>query len=70
MVGLKTFDGRGKEEEYLNWYIRNKIVSIMVYGKKPPNCIDAPFTPLRFDYISPDDDVQVNELFYSEFDDE
>ncbi|WP_372590319.1 hypothetical protein QO062_09560 [Fervidobacterium pennivorans subsp. carthaginiensis] len=24
MVGLKEFDGRGDEEQFLNWYIRNK----------------------------------------------
>ena len=37
MVGLQEFDGRGDEEQFLNWYIRNKVVSIMMYGKKPPN---------------------------------
>ncbi|WP_249741826.1 hypothetical protein [Fervidobacterium pennivorans] len=26
MVGLQEFDGRGDEEQFLNWYIRNKIV--------------------------------------------
>lgn len=67
MVGLQEFDGRGSEESFLNWYIRQKVVSIMMYGKKPPKCTDAPFTPLRFDYLSPDDSAEVNELFYSEF---
>ncbi len=68
MVGLQEFDGRGSEENFLNWYIRQKVVSIMMYGKKPPKCTDAPFTPLRFDYLSPDDSAEVNEIFYSEFD--
>uniref|UniRef100_A0A7C5U6B3 Uncharacterized protein n=1 Tax=Fervidobacterium nodosum TaxID=2424 RepID=A0A7C5U6B3_9BACT len=67
IVGLQEFDGRGSEESFLNWYIRQKVVSIMMYGKKPPKCTDAPFTPLRFDYLSPDDSAEVNELFYSEF---
>lgn len=66
MVGLKEFDGRGSEESFLNWYIRQKVVSIMMYGKKPPKCNDSPFTPLRFDYVSPDDLCQINELFYSD----
>lgn len=68
MIGLKTYDGRGTERDYLNWFVRNKMISIMVYGKKPPDCKDAPFTPLRFDYVSPDDLTEVNELFYSECD--
>jgi len=67
MVGLQEFDGRGSEENFLNWYIRQKVVSIMMYGKKPPKCTDAPFTPLRFDYLSPDESAEINELFYSEF---
>lgn len=67
MVGLQEFDGRGSEENFLNWYIRQKVVSIMMYGKKPPKCTNAPFTPLRFDYLSPDESAEINELFYSEF---
>ncbi|AFG34859.1 hypothetical protein MNL76_09510 [Fervidobacterium riparium] len=70
MVGLQEFDGRGDEEQFLNWYIRNKIVSVIMYGKKPPKCVHSPFTPIRFDYVSPDDLAEVNELFYSDLDGE
>lgn len=66
MVGLKSYDGRGKEEDFLNWYIRNKVISVIMYGKKPPNCTDAPFTPMRFDYVSDEDLTEVSELFYSD----
>ncbi|MFN3691261.1 MAG: hypothetical protein ACK4R7_00070 [Fervidobacterium sp.] len=68
IVGLQEFDGRGSEENFLNWYIRQKVISVIMYGRKPPKTTDAPFTPLKFDYISPDDSADVNELFYSEFD--
>jgi len=37
MVGLQEFDGRGDEEQFLNWYIRNKIVSVIMYGKNLQN---------------------------------
>ncbi len=70
MVGLQEFDGRGDEEQFLNWYIRNKVVSIMMYGKKPPKCTHLPFTPIRFDYVSPDELAEVNELFYSDGEDD
>jgi hypothetical protein len=69
-VGLQEFDGRGNEEQFLNWYIRNKVVSIMMYGKKPPKCTHLPFTPIRFDYVSPDELAEVNELFYSDGEDD
>lgn len=68
IVGLKEFDGRGSEENFLNWYVRQKVLSVIMYGRKPPKTTDAPFTPLKFDYVSPDDSAVVNELFYSEFD--
>ena len=70
MVGLQEFDGRGDEEQFLNWYIRNKVVSIMMYGKKPPKCTHLPFTLIRFDYVSPDEMAEVNELFYSDGEDD
>jgi len=70
MVGLQEFDGRGDEEQFLNWYIRNKIISVIMYGKKPPKCTHLPFTPIRFDYVSPDDLAEVNGLFYSDLDGE
>lgn len=70
MVGLKESDGRGDEEQFLNWYIRNKVVSIMMYGKKPPKCTHLPFTLIRFDYVSPDEMAEVNELFYSDGEDD
>lgn len=66
MVGLKSYDGRGKEEDFLNWYVRNKVIPVIMYGKKPPNCTDAPFTPMRFDYVSDEDLTEVSELFYSD----
>lgn len=69
MCGLKEFDGRGDEEKFLHQYVRNKCVSIFLYKKKPPKCTDAPFSPLRMDYVSPDDSSEVNKLFYSEWDD-
>ena len=66
MVGLMDFNGKGDEEKFLNWYIRNKVVSVIVYNRKPPKCQDAPFTPMKFDYVSPDDSPDLNELFYSD----
>lgn len=66
MVGLMDFNGKGDEEKFLNWYIRNKAVSVIVYNRKPPKCQDAPFTPMKFDYASPDDSPDLNELFYSD----
>jgi len=66
MVGLMEFNGKGDEEKFLNWYIRNKVVSVIVYNRKPPKCQDAPFTPMKFDYVSPDDSTDLNELFYSD----
>lgn len=66
MVELKSYDGRGKEEDFLNWYVRNKVISVIMYDKKPPNGTDAPFTPMRFDYVSDEDLTEVSELFYSD----
>lgn len=34
MVGLKSYDGRGKDEDFLNWYVRNKVISVIMYCKK------------------------------------
>jgi len=42
----------------------------MMYGKKPPKCTHLPFTPIRFDYVSPDEMAEVNELFYSDGEDD
>lgn len=42
----------------------------MMYGKKPPKCTHLPFTPIRFDYVSPDELAEVNELFYSDGEDD
>jgi len=66
MVGLMDFNGKGDEEKFLNWYIKNKVTSVIVYNRKPPKCQDAPFTPMKFDYVSPDDSPDLNELFYSD----
>ena len=66
MVGLMDFNGKGDEEKFLNWYIKNKVTSVIVYNRKPPKCQDAPFTPMKFDYVSPDDSTDLNELFYSD----
>lgn len=69
MVGLKSYDGRGKEEEeedFLNCYVRDKVISVIMYVKKQPNCTNASFTPMRFDYVSDEDLTEVSELFYSD----
>lgn len=66
MVGLEEFSGKGDEEKFLHWYVRNKLVSIIMYRKHPPKCQDAPFTPMRLDYVSPDDSPDVMQLFYSD----
>ncbi len=66
MVGLMDFNGKGDEEKFLNWYIKNKVTSVIVYNRKPPKCQDAPFTAMKFDYVSPDDSPDLNELFYSD----
>jgi len=66
MVGLVDFNGKGDEEKFLNWYIKNKVTSVIVYNRKPPKCKDAPFTPMKLDYVSPDDSTDLNELFYSD----
>ena len=70
MVGLQEFDGRGDEEQFLNWYIRNKVVSIMMYGKKPPKCTHLPFTPIRFDYKTPNNPTKNKKLLYSHKEDD
>jgi len=66
--GLARIRWKGDEEQFLNWYTRNKVVSITINGKKPPKCTHLPFTPIRFDYVSPDELAEVNELFYSDSD--
>ncbi len=66
IVALKEFDGRGNLIDYLNWYLKNKLYSIIVLGKKPPKCLDAPFTPRKFEYVSPEDDCELSEIFFSD----
>jgi len=70
MVGVQESDGSGDEAEFLNWYMSNKVVSIITYSKKPPQYTHLPFTPIRFDYVSPDEMAEVNELFYSDGEDD
>jgi len=51
--------------QYLE-YVKNKMISVIMYGKKPPNCTDILFIPMRFDYVSDEDLTEVSELFYSD----
>ncbi|ABR30919.1 RNA polymerase subunit sigma-24 [Thermosipho melanesiensis] len=56
LAGLKVFDGRGDERKFLLLFIKNKLISILNYNRKPPYCINYPFTPLNIEYISADND--------------
>jgi len=49
MVGLIDFNGKWNEEKFLNWYIKNRAISVIVYNRKSPKCKDAPFTPMKLD---------------------
>lgn len=55
LSGVKKFDGRGDLKKFLLSFIKNKLISILKYNRKPPYCQDSPFTPLTSEYISIDD---------------
>jgi len=55
LSGIKKFDGRGDLKKFLLSFIKNKLISILKYNRKPPYCQESPFTPLTSDYISVDD---------------
>lgn len=55
LSGIEKFDGRGDMRKFLLSFIKNKLISILKFNRKPPYCRENPFTPLNFDYISTDD---------------
>ncbi|MBO8161798.1 MAG: sigma-70 family RNA polymerase sigma factor [Thermosipho sp. (in: Bacteria)] len=55
LVGIEKFDGRGVKKDFILFFIKYKLISILKYNRKPPYCTDNPFTPLATDFISIDD---------------
>ncbi|QTA38504.1 sigma-70 family RNA polymerase sigma factor [Thermosipho ferrireducens] len=53
---IRKFDGRGDERKFALAFVRNKLISIVKYNRKPPYCGNAPFTPLKMEYVSGDDE--------------
>lgn len=53
---VEKFDGRGEEKKFVLSFVKNKLISVVRYNRKPPYCRDRPFTPLRMEYVSGDDE--------------
>ncbi|APT72093.1 RNA polymerase subunit sigma-24 [Thermosipho sp. 1063] len=64
LCALKKFDGRGNERMFVLNFVKNKLISIVKYNRKPPYCKETPFTPLKMEYISGDDE---NNCAFKEF---